>query len=252
MWCGVAVGCSKRGGVGLVGAVAHPSWVLTGQHSVCGEGRGAHHGRKACQNAGVEARHRACGAVGVHGAWTAALAGGPAALHDPGSTALALAHTSGANAGKGCAGLALWAYIVGPLGEGQKSGHIFMRSSRCPKGNSEAVGVGWHVTHPHLRGNNRGTRIAQASASCPRPAAPGMARRGPGLVTSGQVTPAPIWQQPGDMNCSRFLFPPLLSQAWRAVDRAYVDKGFNGQSWFRVGSGAVAGTQIAYCQAGVS
>jgi hypothetical protein len=23
-------------------------------------------------------------------------------------------------------------------------------------------------------------------------------------------------------------------QAWRAVDRAYVDKGFNGQSWFRV------------------
>jgi carboxyl-terminal processing protease len=23
-------------------------------------------------------------------------------------------------------------------------------------------------------------------------------------------------------------------QAWRAVDRAYVDKSFNGQSWFRV------------------
>ena len=23
-------------------------------------------------------------------------------------------------------------------------------------------------------------------------------------------------------------------QAWRAVDKAYVDKGFNGQTWFRV------------------
>lgn len=25
-------------------------------------------------------------------------------------------------------------------------------------------------------------------------------------------------------------------QAWRAVDRAYVDKTFNGQSWFKVRS----------------
>ena len=27
------------------------------------------------------------------------------------------------------------------------------------------------------------------------------------------------------------------AQAWRAVDRAYVDKTFNGQSWFKVRSG---------------
>ena len=26
----------------------------------------------------------------------------------------------------------------------------------------------------------------------------------------------------------------LFLEAWRAVDRAYVDKGFNGQAWFRV------------------
>eukprot|EP00877_Chromochloris_zofingiensis_P014579 jgi/Chrzof1/9375/Cz04g00150.t1 len=26
----------------------------------------------------------------------------------------------------------------------------------------------------------------------------------------------------------------LFLEAWRAVDRAYVDKNFNGQSWFRV------------------
>ena len=26
----------------------------------------------------------------------------------------------------------------------------------------------------------------------------------------------------------------LFLEAWRAVDRAYVDKGFNGQTWFRV------------------
>ena len=26
----------------------------------------------------------------------------------------------------------------------------------------------------------------------------------------------------------------LFLEAWRAVDKAYVDKGFNGQSWFRV------------------
>ena len=29
----------------------------------------------------------------------------------------------------------------------------------------------------------------------------------------------------------------LFLEAWRAVDRAYVDKSFNGQSWFRVGGG---------------
>lgn len=27
----------------------------------------------------------------------------------------------------------------------------------------------------------------------------------------------------------------LYLEAWRAVDRAYVDKTFNGNSWFRVG-----------------
>lgn len=26
----------------------------------------------------------------------------------------------------------------------------------------------------------------------------------------------------------------LFLEAWRAVDRAYVDKSFNGQSWFKV------------------
>jgi hypothetical protein len=26
----------------------------------------------------------------------------------------------------------------------------------------------------------------------------------------------------------------LFLEAWRAVDRAYVDKTFNGQSWFKV------------------
>ena len=29
----------------------------------------------------------------------------------------------------------------------------------------------------------------------------------------------------------------MFLEAWRAVDRAYVDKSFNGQSWFRVRSG---------------
>ena len=29
----------------------------------------------------------------------------------------------------------------------------------------------------------------------------------------------------------------LFLEAWRAVDRAYVDKGFNGQAWFRVRGG---------------
>lgn len=30
----------------------------------------------------------------------------------------------------------------------------------------------------------------------------------------------------------------LFLEAWRAVDRAYVDKKFNGQNWFKVGAGA--------------
>lgn len=29
----------------------------------------------------------------------------------------------------------------------------------------------------------------------------------------------------------------LFLEAWRAVDRAYVDKSFNGQSWFKVRCG---------------
>ncbi len=36
---------------------------------------------------------------------------------------------------------------------------------------------------------------------------------------------------------SHALVEVVCAQAWRAVDRAYVDKGFNGQSWFRVGGG---------------
>ena len=40
----------------------------------------------------------------------------------------------------------------------------------------------------------------------------------------------------------------LFLEAWRAVDRAYVDKSFNGQSWFRVSqcntASAVDGTVV--------
>jgi len=34
---------------------------------------------------------------------------------------------------------------------------------------------------------------------------------------------------------------PQPLQAWRAVDKAYVDKQFNGQSWFRVSDGGGLG-----------
>jgi hypothetical protein len=37
-----------------------------------------------------------------------------------------------------------------------------------------------------------------------------------------------------------------IPQAWRAVDRAYVDKSFNGQSWFRVRVQAAA-VEIPAC-----
>lgn len=33
----------------------------------------------------------------------------------------------------------------------------------------------------------------------------------------------------------------LFLEAWRAVDRAYVDKSFNGQSWFKVGTSSPLG-----------
>lgn len=38
----------------------------------------------------------------------------------------------------------------------------------------------------------------------------------------------------------------LYLEAWRAVDRAYVDKSFNGQSWFRVGA-INARTALFFC-----
>lgn len=65
-----------------------------------------------------------------------------------------------------------------------------------------------------------------------------------GLVTRGQVAPTPMWRPQGNMTGSRLLSPvPCCPQAWRAVDRAYVDKSFNGQSWFRVGGDANAGQE---------
>lgn len=39
----------------------------------------------------------------------------------------------------------------------------------------------------------------------------------------------------------------LYLEAWRAVDRAYVDKTFNGNSWFRVG-GAIDPHPLCQCQ----
>lgn len=45
-----------------------------------------------------------------------------------------------------------------------------------------------------------------------------------GLQQAAAPGPSPMTATP----CS------LAVQAWRAVDRAYVDKSFNGQSWFRV------------------
>jgi hypothetical protein len=37
----------------------------------------------------------------------------------------------------------------------------------------------------------------------------------------------------------------LFLEAWRAVDRAYVDKSFNGQNWFKVRCGGCAGSCAA-------
>ena len=41
----------------------------------------------------------------------------------------------------------------------------------------------------------------------------------------------------------------LFLEAWRSVDRAYVDKGFNGQSWFRVGYGSTTHGMLSCCAA---
>jgi hypothetical protein len=42
----------------------------------------------------------------------------------------------------------------------------------------------------------------------------------------------------------------LYLEAWRAVDRAYVDKSFNGNSWFRVGEQSLGNAQTCFLLVG--
>jgi hypothetical protein len=57
-----------------------------------------------------------------------------------------------------------------------------------------------------------GARLAAAAAAA-------LLALGPGCLPSQAVTSEQL----------------LFLEAWRAVDRAYVDKSFNGQNWFKVG-----------------
>lgn len=56
-----------------------------------------------------------------------------------------------------------------------------------------------------------GARLAAAAAAA-------VLALGPGCLPSQAVTSEQL----------------LFLEAWRAVDRAYVDKSFNGQNWFKV------------------
>ena len=69
------------------------------------------------------------------------------------------------------------------------------------------------------------------------------------LVVSNAELPCPRCRQrtveapgccsdpvPGHQACTESEPTTSRLQAWRAVDRAYVDKTFNGQSWFKVSS----------------
>lgn len=40
----------------------------------------------------------------------------------------------------------------------------------------------------------------------------------------------------------------LFLEAWRAVDRAYVDKSFNGQNWFKVCTSSAAAALLPHQQ----
>jgi hypothetical protein len=60
-----------------------------------------------------------------------------------------------------------------------------------------------------------------------------------GSEFKGGHTQVPELERSSTTERQRFVSPPRFvhtEQAWRAVDRAYVDKGFNNQPWFRVGS----------------
>lgn len=63
-----------------------------------------------------------------------------------------------------------------------------------------------HTCHTQL-----GVRLAAAAAAA-------VLALGPGCLASQAVTSEQL----------------LFLEAWRAVDRAYVDKSFNGQNWFKV------------------
>lgn len=51
------------------------------------------------------------------------------------------------------------------------------------------------------------------------------------IATAAAVAVGPAVQAAAAVTNEQLLF----LEAWRAVDRAYVDKSFNGQSWFKVG-----------------
>jgi len=71
---------------------------------------------------------------------------------------------------------------------------------------------------PPLRAAWRAARLALAAAAAAAALAPAA-----GAITENQL---------------------LFLEAWRAVDRAYVDKTFNGQSWFRYREAAVKKTPM--------
>jgi len=98
------------------------------------------------------------------------------------------------------------------------------------------------------------SRCAAPSPSRRAPPAPSPARRS--LPPAAAAPPgAPARQAAAALALALVLASPaparaisdsqlLFLEAWRAVDRAYVDKSFNGQSWFRVREEAVKRTSM--------
>lgn len=84
-------------------------------------------------------------------------------------------------------------------------------------------------------------RSSSSSSAQPGPlqqAPEALTRRAAALTLSAAIAASAVLAAPSAAVTQEQL---LFLEAWRAVDRAYVDKKFNGQNWFKVNRSSLAG-----------
>ncbi len=134
--------------------------------------------------------------------------------------------------------------VLTPRAFGVRTGAAPFPGMRVQGSSSGKAGSG---VSDGIRGISRVSSASKESRACSGAEA-GLASRLTSLALAGLLTVAPVTTLAGALSLTTLTTLTtnvgradavtneqlLYLEAWRAVDRAYVDKTFNGQSWFRV------------------